>query len=410
MRCERTGRGFEPPRRRRTPKEISSCLAFLGASAVRSLFLASLIGSAGSAVFADRVQAQSDAGAAVEKLPAEHEPRVALEIKPSSVSTGDIVHVSVRADALEGDDVTLPEQSFAPFELTNKRPRVEPSKNGRRLFVFELDLLALDPGKHALPGLELRVVTKDGFVGATRSGPIAVEVKSLLGNEPNAQLKPETKPVVVMQDDYTLLWILGALAAAGLVALLTWLLTRYLQRRQRPLPPPPPPRPPWEIAVERLAALRKRKQTMIEEGRAAQFVDEVSDVVRAYLGGLFEFDGLETTTDEMLELLRTRNANAGLWQEVAAYLRRCDLVKFAKVEPDQDEADLVFAKAQDIVQFSMPLGAGYPGNPAGPAGPGKPAGGSRAPAEPNTPAQSRPPSGPPPGPPRPPTDDGSAQP
>jgi hypothetical protein len=381
-------------------------LAFLGALAVRSLWVSTLIGAAGTAVFADRAQAQSDAGVAVEQLPAEHVPRVSLEVKPTSVATGDVVHVSVRADALEGDDVTLPEQSFAPFELTNKRARVEPVKNGRQLFVFELDLLALDPGKHALPGLELRVVTKDGFVGGAKSGPIAVEVKSLLGNEPNAQLKPETKPVVVMQDDYTLLWVLGALAAAGLVALLTWLVIRYLQRRQKPLPPPPPPRPPWEIAVERLAALRKRKQTMLEEGRAAQFVDEVSDVVRAYLGGLFEFDGLETTTDEMLELLRTRNANAGLWQEVAAYLRRCDLVKFAKVEPDQDEADLVFAKAQDIVQFSMPLGAGYPGNPAGSAKPGS---GSRPPPASAAPAQSRPPSGPPPTPPTP-TDDGSAQP
>ena len=57
-------------------------------------------------------------------------------------------------------------------------------------------------------------------------------------------------------------------------------------------------------------------------------------------------------------LLRSRGANVGLWQEIAAYLRRCDLVKFAKVEPDQDEADLVFAKAQDIVQFSVPQGAG----------------------------------------------------
>ena len=121
------------------------------------------------------------------------------------------------------------------------------------------------------------------------------------------------------------------------------------------MPPPPPPRPPWEIAVEKLGELRRRKQRMVEEGKAAQFVDEVSDVVREYLGGRFGFDGLETTSDEMIVLLRSRGVSVGLWQEVAAYLQRCDLIKFAKVEPDQDEADLVFAKAQDIVQFSMPL-------------------------------------------------------
>lgn len=293
-------------------------------------------------------------------LPAQNVPKVTSELTPKGkLLVGDLAKLVIRADALEGDDVAVPEQSFAPLEVHARRARVEPAKDGRQRFVFELDLLALDPGRHALAGVELRVVTKAGLVGSIRTEPLAIEVGSLLANEPNAQPKVETQPVVVMQDDYTLLYVLGAIALAALIALVTWLVARYLQRRVKPAPPPPPPRPPWEIAATKLADLRRRKQRMIEEGKAAQFVDEVSDVVREYLGGRFGFDGLETTTDEMLLLLRQGNCNVGLWQEVGAYLRRCDLVKFAKVEPDQDEADLVFAKAQDIVQFSMPLGEGY---------------------------------------------------
>jgi hypothetical protein len=299
-----------------------------------------------------RVAAQADAGVA--ELPAEHVPRVAQTLAPKQVATGDAVKLTIRADSPVGDDVTIPEQSFAPLEVLGKRVRVEPEKNGRQTFVFELDLLALKAGKHTLAPVELRVVTKGGFVGSTKTEPLALEVKSLLGNEPNAKLKPETKPVVVMQDDYTLLYVLGALGGAALIALLTWLFARYWQRRAKPVPPPPPPRPPWDIAIEKLAELRRRKQSMLEQGKGAQFVDEVSDAVREYLGGSFGFDGLETTTDEMLDLLRRQGASPGLWQDVAAYLRRCDLVKFAKVIPDQDEADLVLAKAQDIVQFSSP--------------------------------------------------------
>lgn len=289
-------------------------------------------------------------------LPVEHRPRLSLEHTPKSgLVSGDTIALTLRADAVQGDDVTVPEQSFAPFEVRRKRARVEPAQGGRQRFVFEIELLAIEPGKHELKPIELRVVTKDGFVGSVKSDPLPLSVSSLLANEPNAQLKPATKPVVVVQDDYTLLYVLGAVFGAALIALLTWLVARYLQRRQRPVPPPPPPRPPWEIAIEKLSELRRRKQQMLEAGKAAQFVDEVSDVVRAYLGGYFGFDGLETTTDEMIALLRAREANLGLLQEVSAYLARCDLVKFAKVEPDQDEADLVFAKAQDIVQFSMPL-------------------------------------------------------
>jgi hypothetical protein len=293
-------------------------------------------------------------------LPAEHRPRLSLDLEPKSgVVTGDVVRLTLRADALQGDDVTVPEQSFAPFEVKQKRARVEPAKDGRQQFVFEIELLAIEPGKHEQKPIELRVVTKDGFVGSIQTAPLTVNIGSLLANEPNAQLKPPTKPVVVTQDDYTILYVLGGLFAAALIALLSWLGSRYWQRRQRPAPPPPPPRPAWEIAIEKLGELRRRKQRMVDEGKAAQFVDEVSDVVREYLGAHFGFDGLETTTDEMLGLLRKHQANAGLLQEIGAYLRRCDLVKFAKVDPDQDEADLVLAKAQDIVQFSMPLGDGY---------------------------------------------------
>jgi hypothetical protein len=304
-------------------------------------------------------------------LPAEHVPKVAVELTPKGkIMVGDVAKLVIRADAREGDDVAVPEQKFATLEVHARRARVEPAEGGRQRFVFELDLLAFEPGRHAIDGgVELRVVTKSGLVGSTRTQPFAVEVGSLLANEPNAQPKPLTQPVVVIQDDYTLLYVLGGIALAALVALVTWLVARYLQRRVKPAPPPPPPRPPWEIAAAKLADLRRRKPRMIDEGKAAQFVDEVSDVVREYLGGRFAFDGLETTTDEMLLLLRQRNCNLGLWQEVGAYLRRCDLVKFAKVEPDRDEADLVFAKAQDIVQFSMPLGEGYAQAAPGP-GPG----------------------------------------
>jgi hypothetical protein len=292
-------------------------------------------------------------------------PRISVELTPKAIATGDVVHVSIKADAVQGDDVTIPEQSFAPFEIRKKRARVEPAQDGRQRFVFDIDLLAFDPGDHPLSPIELRVVTKDGFVGSTKTAPQPLKVTALLGNEPDAKLKPESKPVVVMQDDYRLLYVLGALLAAGLIALLTWFVSRYLQRRKELAKPPPPPRPPWEIAVEKLADLRRRKQRMLEEGKAAQFVDEVSDVVREYLGGRYGFDGLESTTDEMLLLLRNRGATLALWQEIAAYLRRCDLVKFAKVEPDQDEADLVFTKAQDIVQFSVPAPAPEAQSPGG---------------------------------------------
>lgn len=309
--------------------------------------------------------AAPDAGVAAPRapeappLPAGHQPKLAVTVQPlTGVMVGDRVRVTIRADAPEGDDVTISEQSFAPFEVIAKHARVEPAKDGRHAFVFELDLLALEAGRTTLPAVELRVVTSDGVVGATRTEGVPLDVGSLIANEPNAQPKPPTKPVSVMREDYTLVYVAAGVAGAALVVLVTLWISRWWRRRTRKAPPPPPPRPPWEVAVEKLAELRRRKPGMLDAGQGVQFVDLVSDVVREYLGGVFGFDGLESTSDEMAALLRRHGADVTLHAEVRGYLGRCDLVKFAKVVPDRDEVDLLFAKAQDIVQFNRPVSAG----------------------------------------------------
>ena len=71
--------------------------------------------------------------------------------------------------------------------------------------------------------------------------------------------------------------------------------------------------------------------------------------------GSVDFDGLESTTDEMLETLRTLRIEADLLKEVTDYLYRCDLIKFAKVFPDRDEVDLVLLRAEQMVQQTIPL-------------------------------------------------------
>lgn len=290
------------------------------------------------------------------ELPPEHLPRLSLQLGADKLAVGGLLELHLTADALVGDDVTIPDQAFGPFEVRDKRQRVEPAKGDRQRFVFDLVLQVFESGTLEVPEIELRVVTADNQIGTVRTPAQTVEVVSALANEPDAKLKPETAPVVVMQDDYTLAYIAGALFAALMIAGLTLLVQRYLARRPKPEPPPPPPRPPWEIAIEKLNELRRRKQRMLEAGQGVQFVDEVSDAVREYLGGCYAFEGLDTTTSEMLERLRKAFAPTGLQEEARAYLNRCDLVKFADVNPDQDEVDLILAKAQDIVQFGASHG------------------------------------------------------
>jgi len=143
---------------------------------------------------------------------------------------------------------------------------------------------------------------------------------------------------------------LGALVALPLGALIAFLVSRWL-RRERPQPPPPPPRPAWERALEALARVRTKR--LIEQGLTTQHFAEVSLAVRDYLGQRYGFDGLESTTREILQQLAPALPPAELLDEIERLLRRSDLVKFANLTPEPAECEVALERAEHIVRVTM---------------------------------------------------------
>ena len=309
-------------------------------------------------------------------LPAEHRPELALELQlpegQDQLYTGDVLTLVLTADAPAADDLNVPrDQSFAPFEILSRDARTE-ARGERARHTFTLELLALEPGEHELRPMRVRVITPDGLVGEVETDARPIRVASVLGNEPDAQPKPPTEPVVVMEEDDTLWWVLGILGVIVATALLTWLFLRWWRKRQKELEPAPPPRPPWEVAIEKLEALRRDRDAAVAEGRVVEWVDGVSDAVREYLGGRYGFDGLESTTDEVLaELRRSKRVHLNV-DEVAALLGDCDLVKFAQATFDEAQCDNLLAGAFRVVRTSAPrpeMGGARPPSASAPRGP-----------------------------------------
>ncbi len=291
-------------------------------------------------------------------LPGDRQPVIQVALSPEDgLMTGDVLTLTLRVTTPARDDVTIPRgQRFAPFEVLRRpTPRVE-VQGDRATHVFELELLALEPGDHELPPVTLRVVTADGVVGEVSTAPLRVQVGSVLGNEPNAEPKPPTDPVEVWQDDYTLAWLLGGVGLVLLGALLSWFFLRWWRRRPKAATPPPPPRPAWEVALEKLEALRRDRNAAVHEERVVAWVDQVSDALREYLGRRYDFDGLESTTDEVVAELRKRKLIGLSLDEVIALLRDCDLVKFAQAELGVEQSDLLLAGAFRVVRTTAPLG------------------------------------------------------
>lgn len=290
------------------------------------------------------------------ELPASARPNITVTRAPTGdVAFGDRITVTLTVTARTGDEVSVPkDQSFAPFELLRTRMAPPAPAGDKTKQVFVLELLALGTGDIQIHPIRLRVVTKDGLVGFVSTSAMHLKVTSALANEPDAKPKPPTPPVVVMQDDYTLAYIGGALGLMALAALATFFVMRWWRKRAKPALPPPPPRPAWDVARERLLRLRHDQARAFEMGEAHAWVDGLSDTVREYLGRRFGFDGLERTTDEILAWLRSHNPRGVTTAEVATLLGECDLVKFAKMPPDPGVCEASLNTALGIVTRTTP--------------------------------------------------------
>jgi hypothetical protein len=275
----------------------------------------------------------------------------------------DLQSESDAARALKSAGFALPDQQG------DARARVATAdadpKTGKRQTTLDLPLVALpaEPGRHvlALPPLPLSIARASGDVVTLCTKPHSIVIEDPIAAVPDAKPKgnPPPRP---QREEWVALERGLAWGAAGLLAgaLAAWLIRRWL-RRPRPVAPPPPPRPPWEVALERLD--EARHAGLLETARFSEFFDRVNDAVRQYLGARYGFDGLESTTDEILAALRRLPRFQLPIPEVAGFLQQCDLVKFADLTPSLQECERALAEAERVVRATAPV----PGEGARPA-------------------------------------------
>src|SRR6185436_9130169 len=152
-------------------------------------------------------------------------------------------------------------------------------------------------------------------------------------------------PVVIPSGYWWILWT--ALAVA--VAFGLWKLWRKWQQKQL-APKPVVIIPPHRKAKDRL---RSAEELLSDPYR---FCSLVSDVVRVYLEERFDLHAPERTTEEFLyELTGNTVLNPQHKQLLEDFLTRCDLVKFARFEPSQEELRALLDSALRLIDETAPV-------------------------------------------------------
>jgi hypothetical protein len=144
------------------------------------------------------------------------------------------------------------------------------------------------------------------------------------------------------------LWLFVAAAVLVVAGVAAWFVRRRLAKRSDELAPPPPP-PPHVVAWERL----QRALGLIHE--AEQFCTEVSQIIRVYLEERFNLQAPDRTTEEFLLELQTSKRLANEHKQLLAdFLGGCDMVKFAKAEPPEQELRNLHEAASRLVGETEP--------------------------------------------------------
>jgi hypothetical protein len=247
-----------------------------------------------------------------------------------------------------------------PHEKSPVQPQVvtgtKPDAQGRVETTIHIPLLALPPkpgpGELTLPPLPIAVARASGQLGQLCTSPHVLSVEDPTSNVPDAQLRPNPaslsqREVWKQARDITTI----VLVALPIAILLAFLWSRLWPRLKRS-PPPPPPTPPWRRALEQLSNLEGER--LLEAGRAPEYIDRVSDTLRQYLGARYGFDGLESTTREVLRLLGEKAPDFRFETEVRSILQRSDLAKFARRSPEDEECRDALFETRRIVERTTP--------------------------------------------------------
>jgi hypothetical protein len=139
-------------------------------------------------------------------------------------------------------------------------------------------------------------------------------------------------------------WTLGALAVIG--ALLTLALLIFKRRK---LVVEPPLIPAHERARQKLEAALE----LFDQPKP--FCIIVSDAVRLYLEERFGLHAPDRTTDEFLaDLGKSSALTVNQKESLQEFLSACDLVKFAKYEPQRPELEVIYKSALRLIEETAP--------------------------------------------------------
>jgi len=278
---------------------------------------------------------------------------VRASAEPTQVKLGEVFTLRLEVVAGAGVNLTLPgaDAELKPAEVRSFRTedqQTDPTASHVSL-IYELQLFDLGEHKIQPPG----VVYSDSAGKSVEVKPEPVQVSVISALPDDAQdIKGVRGPKPLpLSPWYWVALFAAALLLLALVAAAVRLLLRRSARRAQPAPAPP-----LSPHAEALAALEElHRRELVARGQHYLYYSELSYIIRRYLERRFRLEALECTTPMLERRLKRSPLVPAAAEGFVEILRRADLVKFAKYQPEDQVAEMDLLAARKLVQLTREM-------------------------------------------------------
>ena len=273
-----------------------------------------------------------------------------VRIDKTKINIAQTITLELEAAVEPGYEVQMPKidevlQNFGIIDWDNLGDKLDENNNVVTTYRYQLEPFL--SGTFPVPAFMFEfsdVNNPEENKHELKTEPIDIEVASLLGEE-KADLKiADIDGVVEMHTQTSYLWLWIVLIVILFVGIAWFFLKRKKTEEIVRIF-----MPAHEIAYNRLRALVK--QDLVKAGKIKEFYENISDILRHYIEHRFNLRAPERTTEEFLSELTTANILSGPDQNnLAEFLNHCDLVKFAKYDPTNEQIQKTFDLVKNFIE------------------------------------------------------------
>lgn len=278
--------------------------------------------------------------------------KLTIKVDKGEISIAERISLIISVDIEEDYEVKMPSfgeklEQFGIVDYHNTQPRL--AKNNRKIIERSYVLEPFLSGDYKISPMKIFFFRKNSGESERHfieSPELTIKVTSLLPDDlKNMKLNDIIPPVAYPRSYKSLIFTGGII----LLIILSAAVLFYYKKRKNHAGITAVSLKAHEIAYRELKTLVD--EDLVDRGEIKTFYMRLSAIVRRYIENRFGLRAPEQTTEEFLSGLEKAAGFPSEYKPLLNdFLRHCDLVKFAKFQPDQDDIQKSFDSCRAFIQ------------------------------------------------------------